>query len=66
MTGSPFSVFIQIPPAQLQQSVRRIDGVEKPWGIAISNNDEVLVAEFGGDRVSVFDKQGREATNNSA
>ena len=45
MSGSPFSVFVQVPPAQLQQPVRTIDGIRTPCGIAISNNDEVLVAE---------------------
>ena len=48
INGSPFSVFVRIPPAQLQQPVRKIDcgkGV-LPYGIAISSNDEVLVAEL--------------------
>ena len=59
--GSPFSVFVRVPPAQLKEPVRHIDGVNGPWGVAISKDEEVLVAEWGGGgRVSVFDKQGRK------
>ena len=58
--GSPFSVFVRVPPAQLKEPVRCIDGVKGPWGVAISKDEEVLVAESGGGGVSVFDKQGRK------
>ena len=58
--GSPFSVFVRLSPSQLKEPVRRIDGVKNPYGIAISKDEEVLVAERGGGRVSVFDKQGRK------
>ena len=60
MSGSPFSAFVRIPPAQLQKPVTRIDGVKSPWGIAISNNGDVLVAESNGARVSIINKQGRK------
>ena len=58
--GSPFSMFVQIPPAQLKQPVKRIDSVKNPWGIAINKDEEVVVADYGGSVVSVFDKQGRK------
>ena len=58
--GSPFSVFVRVPPAQLKEPVRRIDGVKGPHGVAISMDEEVVVAESGGGVVSVFDKQGKK------
>ena len=58
--GNPFSVFVRVSPSQLKEPVKRIDGVDNPWGIAISKDEEVLVAECGGGRVDVFDKQGRK------
>ena len=57
---SPFSVFVRIPPAQLEKPVRVIKGLNKPHGIAINKNGEVLVAERVGNRVSVFDTQGQK------
>ena len=56
--GSPFSVFVRVPSDQFKQPVRCIDGVNNSTGIAISKDEEVLVAGDGG--VSVFDKQGRK------
>ena len=56
--GSPFSVFVRVHPAQLKEPVRHIDGVRSPRGVAISRDEEVVVA--GGGGVSVFDKQGRK------
>ena len=58
--GSPFSVLVRVPPAQIKEPVRYIDGVKGPHGVAISKDEEVLVAESGGGVVSVFDKQGRK------
>ena len=58
--GSPFSVFVQIPPAQLKQPVRRINGVMRPWGVTINKDEDVLVAESGRGGVGMFDKQGRK------
>ena len=58
--GSPFSVFVRVPPSQLKEPVRRIDGVDGPRGIAIGKDEEVVVAELDGGVVSVFDKQGRK------
>ena len=58
--GSPFSVFVRVPPTQLKEPVRCIDGVKGPHGVAISKDEEVLVTERDGGVVSVFDKQGRK------
>ena len=56
---NPFSVFVRIPPAQLQLQVRRVK-VKKSCGIAIGNNDIVLVTEHNDKSVSIFDKRGRK------
>ena len=45
--GSPFRVFIKLPPSRLGQEdqTRRIGGVESAWGIAINNKQQLIVAE---------------------
>ena len=45
--GSPFRVFIKLPPSRLGQEdqIHRIGGVKGPWGIAINNKQQLLVAE---------------------
>ena len=60
MCDSPFSVFVHVPPAQLKQPVRRIKGLNNSWGIAINEDEEVLVAEKGSCCASVFNKQGKK------
>ena len=47
-------------PFQFKQPVRRIEGLKRPSGIPIGINEEVMVAEWNGNQVSVFDKQGRK------
>ena len=46
--GSPFRVFIKIHPTQLGPPVRTITGVNRPYGIAITSKQQLVVAECGG------------------
>ena len=57
--GSPFPVFVKIPPTQLGKPVKIIEGVEDPIDIAINSAGELLVAEEHGD-VIIIDKSGRK------
>ena len=50
--GSPFTV--ASPVEKLGTPLRTIDGVRKPWGVAINQRGEVLVTEFTGHCVSVY------------
>ncbi len=55
--GSPFSVFIKIPPTKLDKPVRVMRGINKPRYMAFNSSEELIVTDFGGD-VLVFDKKG--------
>ena len=57
--GSPFPVFVKIPPTQLGKPVKVIEGVNAPIDIAINSAGELLVAEEGGD-VIIIDKRGKK------
>ena len=57
--GSPFRLFVRIPPDQLGKPLKIIDGLNGPTGIAFNSAGELLVAEFNGG-VVVLDKDGRK------
>ena len=59
IAGSPFQVFTKIHPTQLGKPVRVIEGVCHPWGIAIDSKQQLVVAEWDGKKVTVFDKDGK-------
>ena len=44
IAGSPFRVFVKIHPTQLGPLVRTITRVREPWGIAINNKQQLVVA----------------------
>ena len=66
--GSPFRVFVKFPLSQLGQEdqTRRVGGLGCPWGIAVNNKQQLLVAEStvfvdgGGRKITVMDRDGRE------
>jgi tripartite motif-containing protein 2/3/tripartite motif-containing protein 71 len=57
--GSPFRVFVTIHPTKLGQPIRIIDGLSRPWGIAINGKEQLVVAEIGGKRVTVMERDGK-------
>ena len=59
IAGSPFQVFTKIHPTQLGEPVRVIKGVCHPWEIAINSKQQLVVAEWDGKKVTVFDKDGK-------
>ena len=59
IAGSPFRIFVKIPPTALGQPVCTIDGLNKPWGIAINNKQQLVVAEAGGKRVTIMERDGK-------
>ena len=57
--GSPYPVFVKIPPTQLgKQELRIIWGVKKPISVAINSAGNILLAEQYG-HVEVLDKNGK-------
>ena len=60
IAGSPFQVFAKIHPTQLGEPVRVVEGVAKPWGIALNSEQQLVVAELDGKKVTVFDREGKK------
>ena len=64
--GSPFRVFIKFPLSQLGQEdqTRRVGDLRCPWGIAVNNKQQLIVAECGGlgcgRKITVMERDGRK------
>ena len=58
--GSPFSVAVKSPVEKLGTPILTIGGMSGPWGVAINQRGEVVVAEWGGHCVSVFSPSGKK------
>ena len=61
ITGSPFRVFVTVPPSRLGQNVNKIQGFDRPWGIAINNKQQLVVAESygsGSEKVTIMERDG--------
>ena len=59
ITGSPFRVFVKIHPTRLGKPVRIIDGLNHPWGIAVNNSQQLVVAETGGRKITIMERDGK-------
>ena len=40
--------------------MRTVTGLTRPYGIAFNSRGEAVISEYGGDRVSIFDKRGQK------
>ena len=58
--GSPFSVAVKLPVKELGNAVRSIKGVNQPWGVAVNHRGKVVVAEGGGQCVSIISSTGEK------
>ena len=62
--GSPFRVVVKIPPTQCGQTVHKIKGFGGPWGIAINNKQQLVVAEGGlfgcGRKITIMERDGKK------
>ena len=56
--GSPFPVTVKLPVVKLGTPMKTISGVNQPWGVAINQRGEVIVAEGNGHCVSIFSPAG--------
>ena len=56
--GSPFHLFVSIPPTQLGKPVKVWDGISKPTGITMTSDGEIIVMEYERDIIK-FDKEGK-------
>ena len=58
--GSPFSVAVKLPVKEFDNPVMTISGVNGPWGVAVNQQGEVVVAEDGGHSLSIFSSTGEK------
>ena len=61
VAGSPFPVFVSIPPTQLGKPVKMWTNVIRPTGITVNSVGEILVSEWGGNIIK-FDTEGNRRT----
>ena len=61
--GSLFRVFVKIHPTQLGSPVRTITGINQPWGIAINDKQQLVVAECGGKTITIRERDGKRLQN---
>ena len=56
--GSPFTVTVKLSVHKLGTPVRVISGLSSPWGVAVNQRGEIIVAESSGHRISIFSPTG--------
>ena len=60
INGSPFTMTVYLDPTQLGRPVRIVTDLNSPYGIAYNSRGEMIVSEWGGDRVSIIDNRGKK------
>ena len=58
--GSPLSLAAKSPVEKLGDPILTIGGVGVPWGVAVNQRGEVVVAECGGNCICVFSPSGEK------
>ena len=58
--GSPFTVTMKLPVQKLGTPSKTIRGVNKPWGVAVNQRGDIIVAESSGCCVSIFSPAGEK------
>ena len=61
VAGSPFPVFVSIPPTQLDKPVKVWTNLTTPTGITVNSVGEILVSEQHGN-IIMFDTEGNRRT----
>ena len=60
INGSPFTVTVYPNPRQLGLPVRTVTDLNRPYDIAFNSHQEMIVSEWGGNRLSIFDIRGQK------
>ena len=58
--GSPFTVTVKMPVKKLGTPVRIISRLNGPWGVAINQRGEIIIAESSGNCISIFSPTGEK------
>ena len=60
INGSPFTITVYPDPTQLGHPVRVVTDLNYPYGITYNSRGEMIVSEWNGHRVSIFDIRGQK------
>ena len=58
--GSPFTVIVKLPVQKLGTPIKIISGLKEPWGMAVNQRGEIIVAERYGHCISIFSPTGEK------
>ena len=58
--GSPFTVGVSPSPAMKGAPVRTITGLDRPYFVALSGDDKLIVTEYCNHCVTILDKHGKK------
>ena len=58
--GSPLTITVKLPVERLGTPVLTLIGVKLPWGMAINQTGDLVVADYGAHCVSVFSPSGKK------
>ncbi|XP_064385503.1 tripartite motif-containing protein 2-like isoform X2 [Halichondria panicea] len=58
VAGSPFPVAVKTPIDKLGTVIKTINDLKSPWGVALNQAGEIIVAEEGAGIVSIFSPTG--------
>ena len=57
ISDSPFTMTVYPDPTQLHYPVREVTDLQYPYGIAYNSRREIIVSEWGADRVLIIDNE---------
>ena len=57
---SPFSVTVKRPLKKLGTPIKTISGLKQPWGVAVNQRGEIIVAEQKEHCISIFSPTGEK------
>ena len=58
--GSPFAVVARFPIQKLGTPIKTIGGLNRPWGVAVNQRGNIIVAENGGHCISIISPSGEK------
>ena len=58
--SSPFTLHIIPSPQMRGKPVNIISGLNRPYGVVVSKNEEIVVAECGANRITILNKEGKK------
>ena len=58
--GSPFTLHIIPSPVMRGKPVNIISGLNRPYGVVITKNEDIVVAEFGANHITILNKEGKK------